>query len=193
MIMNQSQHAPGSLDFCIEQLQQQQVIAYPTEAVFGLGCDPDSESAVMALLELKQRPVEKGLILIAADYAQLEPYIADSELTVLQRERMFASWPGPVTYVVPASPHTPRWLTGRFDSLAIRVSDHPQVQALCRGLGKPLVSTSANLTGQPPCRSAAEVAEQFGSQFPVLQAATGGRLNPSEIRDAISGELIRQG
>ncbi|KAA8671590.1 L-threonylcarbamoyladenylate synthase type 1 TsaC [Pantoea dispersa] len=191
--MNQSQHAPGSLDFCIEQLQQQQVIAYPTEAVFGLGCDPDSESAVMALLELKQRPVEKGLILIAADYAQLEPYIADSELTVLQRERMFASWPGPVTYVVPASPHTPRWLTGRFDSLAIRVSDHPQVQALCRGLGKPLVSTSANLTGQPPCRSAAEVAEQFGSQFPVLQAATGGRLNPSEIRDAISGELIRQG
>ncbi len=193
MIMNQSQHAPGSLDFCIEQLQQQQVIAYPTEAVFGLGCDPDSESAVMALLELKQRPVEKGLILIAADYAQLEPYIADRELTVLQRERMFASWPGPVTYVVPASPHTPRWLTGRFDSLAIRVSDHPQVQALCRGFGKPLVSTSANLTGQPPCRSAAEVAEQFGPQFPVLQAATGGRLNPSEIRDAISGELIRQG
>ncbi|NIG36461.1 L-threonylcarbamoyladenylate synthase type 1 TsaC [Pantoea sp. ICBG 828] len=191
--MNQSQHAPGSLDFCIEQLQQQQVIAYPTEAVFGLGCDPDSESAVMALLTLKQRPVEKGLILIAADYAQLEPYIADSELTVPQRERMFASWPGPVTYVVPASPHTPRWLTGRFDSLAIRVSDHPQVQALCRGFGKPLVSTSANLTGQPPCRSAAEVAEQFGSQFPVLQAATGGRLNPSEIRDAISGELIRQG
>lgn len=193
MIMNQSQHAPGSLDFCIEQLQQQQVIAYPTEAVFGLGCDPDSESAVMALLALKQRPVEKGLILIAADYAQLEPYIADRELTVLQRERMFASWPGPVTYVVPASPHTPRWLTGRFDSLAIRVSDHPKVQALCRGFGKPLVSTSANLTGQPPCRSAAEVAEQFGSQFPVLQAATGGRLNPSEIRDAISGELIRQG
>lgn len=191
--MNQSQHAPGSLDFCIEQLQQQQVIAYPTEAVFGLGCDPDSESAVMALLALKQRPVEKGLILIAADYAQLEPYIADRELTVLQRERMFVSWPGPVTYVVPASPHTPRWLTGRFDSLAIRVSDHPQVQVLCRGFGKPLVSTSANLTGQPPCRSAAEVAEQFGSQFPVLQAATGGRLNPSEIRDAISGELIRQG
>ena len=113
--MNQSQHAPGSLDFCIEQLQQQQVIAYPTEAVFGLGCDPDSESAVMALLALKQRPVEKGLILIAADYTQLEPYIADRELTVLQRERMFASWPGPVTYVVPASPHTPRWLTGRFD------------------------------------------------------------------------------
>lgn len=134
--MKPSQYSAGSLDFCIEQLQQQEVIAYPTEAVFGLGCDPDSENAVMALLALKQRPVDKGLILIAADYAQLEPYIADRELTVLQRERMFASWPGPVTYVVPASPHTPRWLTGRFDSLAIRVSDHPEVQALCRGFWK---------------------------------------------------------
>ncbi len=191
--MKPSQYSAGSLDFCIEQLQQQAVIAYPTEAVFGLGCDPDSESAVMALLALKQRPVEKGLILIAADYAQLEPYIADRELSVLQRERMFASWPGPVTYVVPASPHTPRWLTGRFDSLAIRVSDHPDVQALCRSFGKPLVSTSANLSGEPPCRNAEEVAQQFGSDFPVLHAETGGRLNPSEIRDVISGELIRQG
>ncbi len=191
--MKPSQYSVGSLDFCIEQLQQQAVIAYPTEAVFGLGCDPDSESAVMALLALKQRPVEKGLILIAADYTQLEPYIADRELSVLQRERMFASWPGPVTYVVPASPHTPRWLTGRFDSLAIRVSDHPDVQALCRRFGKPLVSTSANLSGQPPCRTAMEVTQQFGGDFPVLLAETGGRVNPSEIRDVISGELIRQG
>ena len=191
--MKQSMHSPGSLDFCIDQLHQQQVIAYPTEAVFGLGCDPDSESAVMALLALKQRPVEKGLILIAADYMQLLPYIADHALSAEQRERMFASWPGPVTYVVPALPQTPRWLTGRFDSLAVRVSDHPDVQALCRGFGKPLVSTSANLSGEPPCRTAAEVALQFGPQFPVLQAETGGRRNPSEIRDAISGELIRQG
>ncbi|KAA5962972.1 L-threonylcarbamoyladenylate synthase type 1 TsaC [Pantoea sp. M_9] len=191
--MNQSQSIPGSADFCIEQLKQQRVIAYPTEAVFGLGCDPDSERAVMALLQLKQRPVEKGLILIAADYTQLTPYIDDEQLTAEQRERMFASWPGPVTWVVPARSSTPRWLTGRFNSLAIRVSNHSEVQALCRAFGKPLVSTSANLTGMPPCRTAAEVTEQFGVAFPVLQAATGGRLNPSEIRDVLSGELIRQG
>ena len=77
---------PGNLDWCVAQLQQQAVIAYPTEAVFGLGCDPDSEQAVMQLLAFKQRPVEKGLILIAADYQQLEPYIADRELSVEQRE-----------------------------------------------------------------------------------------------------------
>jgi len=188
-----TQHLADSLEHCVTQLNHQAVIAYPTEAVFGLGCDPDSESAVMALLALKQRPVEKGLILIAADYTQLEPYISDRELTVLQRERMFACWPGPVTFVVPVPPQTPRWLTGQFDSLAIRVSDHPDVQALCRAFGKPLVSTSANLSGQPPCRTAEEVKYQFGDRFPVLAGKTGGRQNPSEIRDVISGELIRQG
>lgn len=191
--MKLSQYLLGSLDFCIEKLQQEKVIAYPTEAVFGLGCDPDSKSAVMALLSLKQRSIGKGLILIAANYEQLEPYIADRELTLLQRAHMLASWPGPVTYIVPASPHTPYWFTGCFKSLAIRVSDHTYVRALCHGLGKPLVSTSANLSGKPPCRSALEVVQQFGLNFPVLHAETGGRLKPSEIRDVISGVIIRQG
>lgn len=184
---------PGSVEACILQLQQDAVIAYPTEAVFGLGCNPDSESAVMALLALKKRPVEKGLILIAAEYAQLQPYIDDSTLSVDQKERMLATWPGPVTWVVPARSTTPAWLTGRFNSLAIRVSNHPDVQKLCRGLGKPLVSTSANLTGLPPCRTADEVHQQFGQTFPALSGKTGGRENPSEIRDVLTGELIRQG
>lgn len=183
----------GSLKSCVTQVKQGAVIAYPTEAVFGLGCDPDSESAVMALLALKQRPVEKGLILIAADYQQLQPYIDEQQLTPQQKEKMFSSWPGPVTWVVPASTATPVWLTGRFTSIAVRVSNHPDVQQLCRAFNKPLVSTSANLTGLAPCRTAAEVHQQFGDEFPVLQGETGGRNNPSEIRDALTGELIRQG
>ena len=97
-------------------LHKECVIAYPTEAVFGVGCDPDSETAVNRLLELKQRPVEKGLILIAANFEQLKPYIDDSMLTDTQREAIFACWPGPVTFVFPAPATTPRWLTGRFDS-----------------------------------------------------------------------------
>jgi len=183
----------GTLDACLVQLQQGAVIAYPTEAVFGLGCDPDSESAVTTLLALKKRPVAKGLILIAADYAQLLPYIDDDALSDEQRKRMLAVWPGPVTWVVPAREKTPRWLTGRFDSLAVRVSNHSDVQSLCREFGKPLVSTSANLTGLEPCRTAEEVHQQFGPQFPVLTGMTGGRQNPSEIRDVVTGELIRQG
>lgn len=173
-------------------LRQQQVIAYPTEAVFGLGCDPDSESAVQALLVLKQRPWQKGLILVAAHYAQLEEYINDDALDAAARSRIFASWPGPVTWVIPARPTTPRWLTGQHASMAVRVSAFEPVRLLCLAFGKPLVSTSANLTGQPPARSADEVFRQLGAAFPLLGESVEGRLNPSEIRDALSGELIRQ-
>jgi len=181
------------IDAIVEVLKKQEVIAYPTEAVFGVGCDPDSEMAVNRLLALKQRPVEKGLILIASRFDQLMPYIDDSLLTQEQRDAVFARWPGPVTFVFPAKSTTPRWLTGRFDTLAVRVTDHPLVIALCEAFGKPLVSTSANLTGLPPCRSTQEVQLQFGNDFPVLDGATGGRLNPSEIRDALTGELFREG
>lgn len=147
----------------------------------------------MQLLALKRRPVDKGLILIAADYQQLLPYIADEQLSSEQKERMFSRWPGPVTWVLPARQETPHWLTGRFSSLAVRVSNHPDVVKLCQAFGKPLVSTSANLSGLPPCRNVAEVLAQFGEGFPVLQGETGGRQNPSEIRDVLTGELIRQG
>ena len=183
----------GSIAQAVDVLKNEEVIAYPTEAVFGVGCDPDSETAVTRLLELKQRPVEKGLILIAANFEQLKPYIDDSMLTEQQRNTIFAAWPGPVTFVFPARPTTPSWLTGRFDSLAVRVTDHPLVVELCETFGKPLVSTSANLTGLPPCRTSQEVLAQFGDGFPVVVGETGGRLNPSEIRDALTGERFRQG
>ncbi len=183
----------AALSDVLQALQQEEVIAYPTEAVFGLGCDPDSEKAVNALLALKQRPWQKGLILIAANYEQLKPYVDDSALTDSQRETIFSVWPGPVTWVIPTRPETPRWLTGSFDSLAVRVSDHPLVQQLCSQYGKPLVSTSANLSGQEPCRTTEEVRIQFGSSLPVLAGLVGGRLNPSEIRDALTGKQFRQG
>jgi len=183
----------GSIAQAVDVLKNEEVIAYPTEAVFGVGCDPDSETAVTRLLELKQRPVEKGLILIAANFEQLKPYIDDSMLTEQQRNTIFSAWPGPVTFVFPALPSTPSWLTGRFDSLAVRVTDHPLVVELCETFGKPLVSTSSNLTGLPPCRTSQEVLAQFGDGFPVVVGETGGRLNPSEIRDALTGERFRQG
>ncbi|KYP96843.1 tRNA(ANN) t(6)A37 threonylcarbamoyladenosine modification protein [Sodalis-like endosymbiont of Proechinophthirus fluctus] len=183
----------SDLTSLVTALRQQQVIAYPTEAVFGLGCDPDSESAVQALLKLKQRPWQKGLILVAAYYSQLTDYIDDSALDNAERERMFTRWPGPVTWVVPARPTTPCWLTGQYTSLAVRVSAFELVRRLCSAFGKPLVSTSANLTGLPPACTAGEVREQLGAAFPILDEAVEGRRNPSEIRDALSGELIRQG
>lgn len=185
--------ATPAIDKIIVSLHQEQVIAYPTEAVFGLGCDPDSELAVNKLLALKQRPWEKGLILIADNYEQLKSYIDDSQLTEEQKQAMFAMWPGPVTWVLPAKATTPKWLTGQFDTLAVRVTDHPLVKELCRQYGKPLVSTSANLSGLEPCRTTDEVVAQFKDSIPILDGAVGGRQNPSEIRDAKTGQLYRKG
>lgn len=188
-----SNESTPAIESIIVSLKQEKVIAYPTEAVFGLGCDPDSETAVHQLLDLKQRPWEKGLILIADTYEQLKDYIDDAQLTEEQKQAMFATWPGPVTWVIPAKATTPKWLTGRFDTLAVRVTDHALVKKLCRHYGKPLVSTSANLSGFEPCRTTEEVIAQFNDRVSVLDGNVGGRQNPSEIRDAKTGELYRKG
>ncbi|WP_410687288.1 Sua5/YciO/YrdC/YwlC family protein [Avibacterium paragallinarum] len=177
----------------IERLKQNEVIAYPTEAVFGLGCNPQSESAVRKLLDLKQRPMHKGLILIAPSLDFLLPFIDDREFSETHWQRLTARYDRPTTWVVPAHRHTPDFLKGQFPTIAVRISDHPAVKILCEQAGFPLTSTSANLTGLPPCRTACEVKAQFGQDFPVLEMAVGGANNPSEIRDLFTQQLFRQG
>nr|WP_228481403.1 L-threonylcarbamoyladenylate synthase [Vibrio fluminensis] len=175
-------------------LQQGEVIAYPTEGVFGVGCDPDSPQAIEKLLTLKQRPVEKGLILIAASYEQLLPYIDESQLTEEQLQTVKASWPGPYTWIMPASDKVSDWVSGQFDSIAVRVTAHPLVQKICLAFGKPLTSTSANLSGLPPCMTTEEVESQLGDQLvAILRGETSGRDKPSEIRDAKTLKVLRQG
>lgn len=169
-------------------LRQGGVVAYATEAVFGLGCDPRDRSAVTRLLRLKRRHVRKGLILIAADPEQLTPYVSSIP------NKALASWPGPVTWLLEARADTPHWLTGRHASLAVRVSAHPQVAALCRLAGMAIVSTSANLSGQQPVRTYREALRRLGGRVDyVLPGRVGKRRLPSTIIDAASGRVIRPG
>ncbi|MEO3864923.1 Sua5/YciO/YrdC/YwlC family protein [Rheinheimera fenheensis] len=168
------------------------VIAYPTEAVYGLGCDPDNEAAVLALLAIKQRPVEKGLILVAANYSQLMPYVDDKAIPLEKRYQIFSSWPGHVSWVLPASQTAPKWITGQFDSIAVRVSAHPVVQQLCLTYGKPLVSTSANLSGQPGITNKTELEQSLGTMLAaIVPGALGGATQPSQIRNALTGDIVR--
>lgn len=168
------------------------VIAYPTEAVWGLGCDPRDEAATLRLLALKQREVDKGLILIAANEAQLAPFVDFESLADAQRTAVRASWPGPNTWIVPASADAPRWITGDHDGIAVRVTAHPRVIALCDAFGGAIVSTSANRAGQP-------AANTFDALDPVvvigidgvLEGETGGLERPSAIRDARTGAVLR--
>ncbi|MCG8435828.1 MAG: Sua5/YciO/YrdC/YwlC family protein [Gammaproteobacteria bacterium] len=168
------------------------IIAYPTEAVFGLGCRPDSEAAVTRILELKNRPIEAGLILIAADFAQLKPFI--TELSKSKMKSILETWPGPTTWVLPADPKLPHWITGGRKSVAVRVTSHSPAALLCESANTPIVSTSANPTGRLPARSAQEVRSYFpeGVDY-ILDLETGGLDQPSEIRDAQTGNVIRAG
>jgi L-threonylcarbamoyladenylate synthase len=167
------------------------VIAYPTEAVWGLGCDPLNEAAVMRLLALKRRHWSKGLILVAAEFEQLEPYIQLPSRTA--QKRAFATWPGPATWVFPASDLTPMNVSGDRDTVAIRVSAHPVVRQLCLSFGRPIVSTSANRAGHAPARSATTVRLQFREELQALvPGALGGQDKPTVIRDVISGLILRR-
>lgn len=181
--------SPDALAQAVTALRAGGVIAYPTEAVWGLGCDPLNAAAVERVLALKGRSEAKGLILIAADVAQVTPWLL--ALTPAQQAMVLASWPGPVTWVVPA-PDAPRWLRGDHASLAIRVSAHPGVQALCRAWGGVLVSTSANRSGESPLADAASLRAAFGDGLAgILPGELGGDAKPSEIRDAVTGAVLR--
>lgn len=174
----------------IEVLRNDGVIAYPTEAVYGLGCSPFSEKAVEKLLAIKQRDAAKGLILIAANFAQLE-----SLLQPLPQERLdqiLATWPGAVSWAWPKTDKVPAYIHGDWDSVVVRVSAHPIVQQLCLQFGGPLVSTSANIQGVDPCRSAAEVSAVFDSSVDHIIVGEIGTLDkPTPIFDALTGHVFR--
>ncbi|SFL93978.1 L-threonylcarbamoyladenylate synthase [Marinobacter zhejiangensis] len=167
------------------------VIAYPTEAVWGLGCDPWNPSAVEQILELKQRPEHKGLILVAATIDQVR-FLLDPLPESLQAQAK-AHWPGPVTCLIPdVYGQVPRWVRGQHDTVAVRVSAHPVVQSLCLASGMPLVSTSCNPAGRQPARSALQVRRYFGGGIDwLVPGALGGAQQPSKILDLATGRRLR--
>lgn len=173
-----------------ERLRAGAVIAYPTEAVYGLGCDPARETAVDRVLKLKNRKPEAGLILIADRYERFLPFVGPVESEWLERAR--SSWPGPITWLFPRAPHVPDWLAGSHPTIALRIPDHSVCRALCAAFGGAIVSTSANPGGERPARSAAAAAGYFGDGIAgVVEGELGGRRQPSEIRDLATGRVLR--
>ncbi len=168
------------------------VIAYPTEAVWGLGCDPRDESAVLRLLAVKRREVEKGLILVASHLEHLRPFLDIAALPSDRLADVLASWPGPHTWVMPASREAPRWITGAHPGIAVRISAHGGVAALCDAFGGALVSTSANRAGLPAAmRREALDPELLALVDGVAAGETGGLAAPTAIRDALTGAQFR--
>lgn len=183
-----------SVEYQVKQagrlIQSGGVLAYPTEGVWGLGCDPWNADAVARILQIKQRPVEKGLILIGSHLDQLLPWLAP--LSTDQIETLQNSWPGPYTWVVPHNGLLPEWITGGRDNVAVRVPGHPLARALCHAADMPIVSTSANRGGKPATTDPLQIKLKLGGEIDgILPGKTLPGAQPSQIRDLISGDLFR--
>ena len=183
--------SPTDIDAAADALRSGGVVAYPTEAVYGLGCDPFDRDAFNAIFTLKGRPPTQGVLLIASDFEQVAAFIADAVAPeAVARAR--ASWPGPNTWVFPRSDEVPEWVAGAHAGIALRVTAHPVAAELCRRFGGAIVSTSANRHGEPPARTSEAVQAAFGAQLAyILDGAVGGLDKPTPIRDAVSGDIIR--
>ncbi len=165
------------------------LFVYPTETVFGLGCNPADRVAVARLLALKGRDVSKGLILIASDRSQLAPWVV---LTDRVRECLSRPSERPTTWLVPATAETPRWIRGEHAAVAVRLSRFPEVVSLCETVGSALISTSANLSGWPTPRQPYTLRRQFqGRVEMVLPGLPGSRGLPSQILACDDGRVVR--
>ena len=176
----------------VEIFQQGGILAYPTEAVYGLGCDPDNDQAINNLLKLKARPNTKGLILLAGNYSQLLPYIDDSKIPQDKRYSVLSRWPDGITQLVAKSSQLSSLISGQFDTVAVRVTSQPDVVNLCKATNKPIVSTSANLAGEIPAKTWQAIPEKLANSIDyIIKGNTLGFKQPSKIIDALSGEVIR--
>jgi L-threonylcarbamoyladenylate synthase len=173
----------------IQKIEQGEVIAYPTEAVFGLGCDPLNQEAVYKLLALKKRKLDKGLILIASSLEQLEPYLL---LNQTINRRIKKTWPGAVTWIIPAQSWVPEWLTGEHTSLAVRVTAHPIARQLCQHYGQPLVSTSANTANQASATKSWQVLKSLNvDDLFVMPGSVGGLKQATPIYNVLNQQQLR--
>lgn len=179
----------GEVDALRAHLKRGGLIAYPTESCYGLGCDPRNPRALKQLIRFKGRNAAKGLILIADRFKRLLPFIRP--LSPANRARVQSGWPGPVTWIVPAAAACSPLLTGGRATLAVRVTAHPDAARLCRMLGTALVSTSANLSGRKPARTAAQCRRIFGAQVRVIDGRIGQRRRPSTLIDLATGTTLR--
>ena len=165
-MMSSSQPPQVTLEQAARMLRAGGIVAYPTEGVFGLGCDPFNRKAVTRLLRLKHRPVEKGLILIAAGIKDLLPVIAPPVTPTMMAA--FNQWPAARTVLFPAADGLPEWIRGAHDTVALRVPAHPLACELCRCFGGPLVSTSANPPGLPAAVKGETVCHYFGDKIDAI-------------------------
>ena len=164
----------------ISILKKGGVVAYPTDTVYGLGACMTDTAAVDRIFQVKERPKGMALPVLLADRVQMESIVTSVPMSALLLVDEF--FPGALTIILPKSDIVPDIITGGGRTVAFRIPDHPVPLALIKGLGKPIVGTSANLSGQPSALTAAEVQAQIGDKIDMV--IDGGRC-PGGIESTV--------
>jgi len=165
------------------------IIAYPTDTIYGLGCDPYNAEAVSSINEIKQRPLHKQFILLAGDINQVLSLV---DLDKEQQQKITHA-AEPTSWVIEAKPSVPSWLVSDDGSITIRISQQHDVQRLCHALGHAIISTSANPSGKPPARNSLELHRYFHHNLDMILAEhqmLAGR--PSKVIRLCDNHVIRQ-
>jgi L-threonylcarbamoyladenylate synthase len=178
-----------SIRHAVHLIRQGGIIAYPTETVYGLGCDPFNASAVEQLNNIKHRTPDKQFILLAGNIEQIEQLVFISEQqqnTIMQKHE-------PTSWVVDAKPSVPTWLCSDKNTVTVRISQQSEVQRLCHELGHAIISTSANLSTKKPAKNALELHKYFHFSLDKI-LANNKKLDakPSKIIRLCDNHVIRQ-
>ena len=189
--INPEHPEPRKIARAVELLEKGGVIGYPTDTVYGLGCDLESKSAIERLYQIKGMSRDKSLAFICPDLADIAKYavVENHVYRVLKR-----FLPGPYCFILQATREVPKMVQTRQKTVGIRVPDHPVTQALVRALGRPLISTTAAPPGEDPMVDPWEISERFPGLEVVLDAGGGG-LVPTTVVDLSQGDvrIVREG
>ena len=186
--------SPRKIQQAVDVLHAGGVAAYPTDSIYALGCAIEARDAIEKIYRAKNMHKNQRLALICPDLSTASEYGVFSQTGFRLAQRLF---PGPYTLVVPATRNTPKLLTdAKRRTVGIRITSHPIAQALARGLGRPLLTTSAMVPAtHEPCRDADEILEAFEPFVDVLIDAAQTPAEPSTVLevDGDSIKLLRQG
>ncbi|MCC6648811.1 MAG: threonylcarbamoyl-AMP synthase [Polyangiaceae bacterium] len=189
--INENHPEPRKIARAVDALERGQVIAYPTDTVYGLGCDLTNKKAIDLLYQTKGMDRSKQLAFICADLADIARYaiVENHQYRVLKR-----LLPGPYCFLLQATREVPRLVQSKQKTVGIRVPRHEVTQALVRALGRPVISTTANPPGEEPLVDPREISDRFGGVELVLDAGGGG-LVPTTVVDLTGSHpvVVREG
>lgn len=189
--INPDHPEPRKVKRAVELIQRGSVIAYPTDTVYGLGCDLLNKQAIDALYQIKGMQRDKTLAFLCPDLSDIAKYavVENQAYRVLRR-----FLPGPYCFILPATKEVPKMLQTRQKTVGIRIPSHPVTLALMRELGRPLINTTASSPGEDPMVDPWEISERFPGLELVLDGGGGGTV-PTTVVDLSEGyvKIIREG